>query len=231
MRVFKAGMLTALVLLVQVSISQNLFDPAKIDAAQKDQLKTALGITEKDFIISYLGSIGGWYMTAEMLRFCKQLSDKKPEAKFLFISPHNHDVIAAEAAKYGLPADKLIVKHGKRDEVPALLSLSSYSIFFIKPCFSKLSSSPTKHGEIMAMGIPVITNSGVGDVKEIVDQYHAGYVMDDFRDETFSAVIDKLVAGNVFDEAAIRNGAVEFFSLEKAVDLYDEIYSAVLFEK
>ena len=216
---------------IPCSADLNLFDPAKIDAAQKDQLKTALGITEKDFIISYLGSIGGWYMTAEMLRFCKQLSDKKPEAKFLFISPHNHDVIAAEAAKYGLPADKLIVKHGKRDEVPALLSLSSYSIFFIKPCFSKLSSSPTKHGEIMAMGIPVITNSGVGDVKEIVDQYHAGYVMDDFRDETFSAVIDKLVAGNVFDEAAIRNGAVEFFSLEKAVDLYDEIYSAVLFEK
>jgi len=208
----------------------NLFDPSKIHPAQKDQLKTALGITERDFIISYIGSIGGWYMTAAMLRFCKRLSDKNAEAKFLFISPHNHDIIAAEAAKYGLPADKLIVKHGKRNEVPALLSLSSYSLFFIKPCFSKLSSSPTKHGEIMAMGIPVITNSGVGDVKEIVDQYHAGYVVNDFSDATFNSVIDKMIAGNAFDAAGIRSGAVEFYSLEKAVELYDEIYNAILFE-
>ncbi|MEI9956314.1 MAG: hypothetical protein WDM90_08440 [Ferruginibacter sp.] len=50
--------------------------------------------------------------------------------------------------------------------MPLLLSLSQFSVFFIKPCYSKQSSSPTKHGEIMAMGIPLITNSGVGDVEK-----------------------------------------------------------------
>ena len=214
---------------IPCSADLNLFDPSKISTAQKEQLKKELSIAENDFIISYLGSIGGWYMIAEMLRFCKHLSEKKPEAKFLFISPHHHDVIAAEAAKYGLPADKLIVKHGKRNEVPALLSLSSYSIFFIKPCYSKLSSSPTKHGEIMAMGIPVITNSGVGDVREIVCKYNAGYVVDNFSDAAFTLVIDKLLAGNSFDAAGICKGAVEFYSLEKAVDLYEGIYREILF--
>ena len=213
---------------IPCSADLNLFDLSKINASQKQQLQKELNIEENDFIISYLGSIGGWYMTQEMLRFCKLLSDKKPAAKFLFISPHLHDVIAAEAAKYGLPADKLIVKHGKRNEVPVLLSLSNYSLFFIKPCFSKLSASPTKHGEIMAMGIPVITNSGVGDVKEIVEKYNAGYVVNDFTDTAFTSVIDKMIAGNSFDAAGIRNGAVEFYSLDKAVDLYDEIYNQIL---
>ncbi len=166
-------------------------------------------------------------MTKEMLRFCKLLSDKKPEAKFLFISPHNHDVIESEAVKYGLPADKLVVKHGKRNEVPALLSLSSYSVFFIKPCYSKLSSSPTKHGEIMAMGIPVIANSGVGDVKEIAERYKAGYVVNDFRDETFNIVIDKMLSGNPFDANNIREGAIDFYSLDKAVDLYEALYKKI----
>jgi hypothetical protein len=64
-----------------------------------------------------------------MMHFCKLLSDKMPLAKFLFISPHLHDVIASAAVKYGLSADKLIVKHGKRHEIPALLSLSD-SLFF-----------------------------------------------------------------------------------------------------
>ena len=216
---------------IPCSADMDLFDPSTINTAQKQQLQNELNIGEKDLIISYLGSIGGWYMTSEMLRFCKRLSDKIPQARFLFISPHLHDVIASEAAKYGLPADKLIVKHGRRAEVPALLSLSNYSIFFIKPCYSKLSSSPTKHGEIMAMGIPVITNSGVGDVKEIVNKYHGGYVLDDFTDKAFDAVVDSILGKKIFDADEIRNGAIEFYSLEKAVEQYTAIYREILFKK
>ncbi len=216
---------------IPCSADMQLFDPSTINAAQKQQLQNELNIGENDFIISYLGSIGGWYMTSEMLCFCKRLSDKIPQARFLFISPHLHDVIASEAAKYGLPANKLIVKHGKRAEVPALLSLSNYSIFFIKPCYSKLSSSPTKHGEIMAMGIPVITNSGVGDVKEIVNKYHGGYVLDDFTDEAFDAVVDSMPGNKTFDADEIRNGAKAFYSLEKAVEQYTAIYREILFKQ
>ena len=216
---------------IPCSADMDLFDPSTINTAQKQQLQNELNIGEKDLIISYLGSIGGWYMTSEMLRFCKRLSDKIPQARFLFISPHLHDVIASEAEKYGLPADKLIVKHGRRAEVPALLSLSNYSIFFIKPCYSKLSSSPTKHGEIMAMGIPVITNSGVGDVKEIVNKYHGGYVLDDFTDKAFDAVVDSILGKKIFDADEIRNGAIEFYSLEKAVEQYTAIYREILFKK
>ena len=216
---------------IPCSADMDLFDPATIPEAQIQQLQHELNIDEKDIIISYLGSIGGWYMTSEMLRFCKRLSGKIPQAKFLFISPHLHDVIAGEAAKYGLPADKLIVKQGKRAEVPALLSLSSYSIFFIKPCYSKLSSSPTKHGEIMAMGIPVITNSGVGDVEEIVNKYHSGYVLNNFTDEAFDAVIAAMQDNKMFDADEIRNGAKDFYSLEKAVEKYTAIYREILFKQ
>ena len=216
-------------LVIPCSADMDLFDPSTITAVEKQQLQNELNIGEKEFIISYLGSIGGWYMTSEMLRFCKHLSDKIPQAKFLFISPHLHDVVASEAAKYGLPADKLIVKNGRRAEVPALLSLSNFSIFFIKPCYSKLSSSPTKHGEIMAMGIPVITNSGVGDVKEIVHKYHGGYVLDDFTDEAFDAVVDSILGSKKFNADEIRSGAIEFYSLEKAVEKYTAIYRQILF--
>jgi len=204
-----------------------LFNPATIDPLLISQFKAELKINESDIIMSYLGSIGGWYLTEEMMRFCKLLSDKMPQAKFLFISPHLHDVIAAAAVKYGLSPDKLIVKHGKRHEVPALLSLSDYSIFFIKPCYSKISSSPTKHGEIMAMGIPVITNGGVGDVKEVVTKYNAGYVVNDFTDEAFKIVIDKILNGGPLDKIAIRNGAEEFYSLDHAVESYRKVYAKI----
>ncbi len=205
----------------------DLFDPAAIDPVIRQGFKTELEISDKDIVITYLGSIGGWYMTDEMMRFCKLVSDRIPQAKFLFISPHLHDVIIQHAAIHGLPADKIIAKHGKRHEVPVLLSLSSYSVFFIKPCYSKISSSPTKHGEIMAMGIPVITNGGVGDVKEIVGKYNAGYVVDDFDSLSFNKVIDQMLTAPPVDRSAIRAAAKDFYSLHRAVESYHKVYKEI----
>ena len=37
------------------------------------------------------------------------------------------------------------------------------------PSFSKKASCPTKMGEIMNLGVPVICNKGVGDVEEIMN--------------------------------------------------------------
>ena len=211
---------------IPCSADLELFNAENIDEAQKLALRKNLGLKQGDFVLSYLGSIGGWYLTAEMMMFCKRLLSKIPAAKFLFISPNLHEYIADTAAKYGVPREKIISVKAVRSEVPALLSLSSYSLFFIKPCFSKLSSSPTKHGELMAMGVPVVANGGVGDVKEIIEKYHGGFVVDDFSDASFDKVIAQLET-TVFDKGGIRDGAAEFYALEKAVASYTALYNEI----
>ena len=212
---------------IPCSVSLELFNPEKINSSSKTKLKNELGIKDDDFIISYLGSIGGWYLTDELMQFYKILSDKIPKAKFLFISPNGHDVIARVAEKVNLPPDKIIARSSQRNEVPTLLSLSKFSVFFIRPCYSKTSSSPTKHGEIMAMGIPVITNSGVGVVEEIVDKYQAGFVLKQLNKEEFLRVTDLLASGIMFDKALIRQGAQEFYALEKATEKYSQVYHQI----
>ena len=79
----------------------------------------------------------------------------------------------------------------------------------------------------MAMGIPVITNSGVGDVKEIVQKYNCGFVLNNFSTETYSVIIDQIQAGKAFDATLIRKGAVDVYSLDKAVELYTKLYKEV----
>ena len=143
---------------ISCSADLALFDPAAISEEQKTAVKNKFGIQPGDIIITYLGSVGGLYLTDEMMQFCKVAHDKIPAAKFLFISPGRHEAIAAAAAKQGIAAEKLIITSAARKEVPLYLSLSNFSVFFIRPCFSRKAQSPTKHGEIMAMGIPVITN-------------------------------------------------------------------------
>ena len=209
------------------SVDLQLFDPENVDHAEAEKFRSQLGIKKGDFVISYLGSIGGWYLVAEMMRFFKRLLRQIPDAKFLFISPDFHAHIKETAAKYDVPANNVIFAHAERREVPVFLSLSRYSLFFIKPCYSKLSSSPTKHGEIMAMGIPVITNGGVGDVSNLVKKYKSGFVADDFTDDSFDDIIQQLEI-STFDRNQIRAGAEAFYSLEKAVMSYAVMYDRIL---
>jgi glycosyltransferase involved in cell wall biosynthesis len=79
----------------------------------------------------------------------------------------------------------------------------------------------------MAMGIPVITNSGVGDVADIVTKYNAGYILNDFSEKSFNEVIEMILAGNTFDSTAIRNGASKFYALKNAVDQYRKVYDRI----
>lgn len=213
---------------IPCSADLQLFDPEKINEIEKDKLKAELDISKDDFVISYLGSIGGWYLTDEMMRFCKILGDKIPATKLLFISPHRHEEIKTAAEKYGIAADKIMIKKASRQQVPLLLSLSHYSVFFIRPCYSKQSSSPTKHGEIMAMGIPLITNSGVGDVETIMARYNSGIVIKDFTEEEFTVAAMKIAAGETFSKEGIRKGAEEFYSLDTAIEKYISIYRSIL---
>jgi glycosyltransferase involved in cell wall biosynthesis len=214
---------------VPCSVDLDLFNPAAINLAVKEKFKHELGINDDDFIISYLGSIGGWYLTDEMLKFCSKFLLKKPTAKFLFISNNNHKDITDAAKKFNIPENKILVKFAGRKDVPTLLSFSNYSLFFIKPCYSKQASSPTKHGEIMAMGIPVIANSGVGDVKEIIEKYEAGFVVDQFTDDELDKIIDKAIDPHTtFNTDKIREGAREYYNLEKTVNTYKQVYKKVL---
>jgi glycosyltransferase involved in cell wall biosynthesis len=79
----------------------------------------------------------------------------------------------------------------------------------------------------MAMGIPVITNAGVGDVKEIVTKYDAGVVIEDFSTASMQNAIEKIIS-TTFDKEKIRKGAEAFYSLEKAWNRIRSVYDKVL---
>ena len=54
-----------------------------------------------------------------------------------------------------------------------------------------------------------------------------GFVLNDFSDAAFNGVIEKMLSANSFDEVAIIKGAEEFYSLEKAVELYNQVYKEI----
>jgi glycosyltransferase involved in cell wall biosynthesis len=200
------------------------FNRERVEAAQVEAWREKLGIGSDDFVVTYLGSLGTWYLGDEMFRFFKQLRIHRPEAKFLLITPDSKSMIEAIAANNHIPSTSIIVQQAKRSEVPALLMLGDISLFFIKPVFSKQASSPVKMGEILAMGIPIIANAGVGDVDSIINDTRCGILVENFSEEAFDKGIASIPEFLHADKSVFELAARKYYSLENGVDHYYKIY-------
>ncbi len=207
------------------------FDLHRITAKKRQWLGAVHGIDPKLEYLGYVGSLGTWYMADEMLNLYSHLLQSRPKLRFLILSHDNLDSLRERAALLNISRSYIIQIAAERKEVPALMSMMAASVFFILPAYSKKASSPTKQGELMAMGIPVICNDNVGDTGEIVRRYNAGHVATGFDDSDFQEIADQWDALIQLNPEEIREGAKEYFSLEKGVAAYAEIYVAILAKK
>jgi glycosyltransferase involved in cell wall biosynthesis len=203
-----------------------LFNPEKNSQSDSAKLKENLGIDKDDFVLLYLGSLGTWYMLEEMLDFYSVLKAKslKPKARsrFLFVT-REQEMLKDSIKKHGFSEGEIIITACMRQEVPKYISICDASIFFILPTYSKKASAATKMGEIMAMGKPVITNTGWGDVDLVIPQTKAGVLVQEFSPVGYWKAIDQMNSMEI-DPLAIRKSAEELFSLQRGVEKYDSIY-------
>lgn len=204
----------------------DFFSEKNIDAVKQQQLKQALSISEANYVLCYCGSAGTWYLLDEMLQFFSCLLARQPRALFLIITPDDERSILLSAAKFNIGKEKIVVRSATREQMPSLISLSDASVFFIKNSYSKKASSPTKMGELMGMGIPVVCNAGIGDVDEIMIHSHAGILINTLNKESYDAAAKKLLATK-FSGEEIRAAAFINFSLKDGIARYHNVYDAL----
>ncbi len=187
--------------------------------------RAAMGIAADARVVVYLGSIGTWYMLEEMLDCFAVELERHLDAILLFISRDDPQRIRAAALARDIPPAAIVVRAASRAEVAHYLAVSDYGLFFIRPTFSKIASCPTKLGELLAMGLPVVTNAGVGDVDAIVAQSGAGVFVERFDKAAYGKALDAINAlprrGQEWRQRARR-----WFDLDSGVAAYDAIYRA-----
>jgi glycosyltransferase involved in cell wall biosynthesis len=128
----------------------------------RDRRRKELNVGDR-FVVVYSGSIDGWYLTAEMANFFAEFLRHQPAAYFLWLIPAGEKRIQSLMHERDIPPDRYTVRGVPSRDVASYLSASDAGLALIKPCFSKLASSPTKTAEYLACGLPVIINAGIGD--------------------------------------------------------------------
>jgi glycosyltransferase involved in cell wall biosynthesis len=119
-----------------------------------------------------------------------------------------------------------VIVAAKREEVPALIAAADIGVSFILATFSAKASCPTKFGEMLAMGVPVIANAGVGDMAEIIRNTGAGALVEDYDETSLKAAI-AVAESAAKDRKAVRAAAARYFALDRGIARYDAIYRAI----
>ncbi|MEO8433463.1 MAG: glycosyltransferase [Pyrinomonadaceae bacterium] len=208
-------------------------DLKRFKFAPDDRVSRRLELGLKDsFVVVYSGSIDGWYLTEEMADFFAWLIRNLPEAHCLWLTPSRHDRIHSLMKEREVDPARYTVLAAASKDVPSYLSASDAGLAFIKSCFSKLASSPTKNGEYLACGLPIIINSGIGDSDDLITQEKTGVLIKEFTVEEYERGTTQLLS-LMSDVAGTRRhvcGVAErLFDLNRVgLTRYAGLYEAVL---
>jgi glycosyltransferase involved in cell wall biosynthesis len=205
-----------------------LFDPSTVSSSDIARARERAGLSLGDFVLLYLGSLGPDYLLTEMITLFSQLLLVQPNARFLFVSNNGMDWVYDACRAQNVPLDRIHFVSVDRHDVPSFIALAHLSVVFIRPDVSKIGCSPTKIAELFACNIPVIANTGVGDLDAILDLKRNGsVVVDDFSCDTLRGAIEQVIAHQQMMLGSIRENSREF-ALEEGVSRYSAVYRELL---
>jgi len=170
-------------------VDNRLRDPASVTVIPccVDPSRANGAVVEKSesFELIYAGSVTGLYMLKEMGQLFMVLKEKRSDAFFRILTAGDPEYVRRVFSEIGLPEDSFSVQKSPPGEVFKWIARSRAAISFRKPTFSQIAASPTKIGEYLACGVPVIVNSGIGDTDDQLREDGTGVAVDRFGSEEY----------------------------------------------
>lgn len=208
---------------VPCSVDQQLFTT---DPYQRASQRMRLGLAPNDLVLAYLGSAGPLYRIDALYKLTVRLKAYGLPVRILFLGEHDTEdhISRAEALGLNLAAADIRCCQVPHHAVPAVLNAADFGICFINPSFSSLGVSATKVGEYLSCGLPVLSNKGIGDISQIIDEGKSGLILPDFDCVAIDRAAQQIAAGGFSTAQQIRDSAQKIFDMKQAIVLYDELY-------
>jgi glycosyltransferase involved in cell wall biosynthesis len=132
-----------------------------------------------------------------------------------------------EALRDGINRSYVLTKVRKYEEMPEEIANSTFGIAICRGDAGDVLKGvmPTKIAEFLAVGRPVIISAGMGNLDQLIRSTNTGIILADCANR--EEVLTK--ATNLLDDPDLsnrcRNLAITHFSMNKAIDSYNEIYT------
>lgn len=171
------------------------------------------------------GTLNDRYDVPAMVRLAEALARRRP------VELH---VLCPEPGRWGelLHRAGAVVGRARPEEMPGHVAAAhaGLSVLRTSPSVASRASMPTKIGELLACGRPVVVSRQLGDMEDIVQRFDCGVVLAGDGEEELARAAAEL--GRLVDDPATaarcRAAAEAHFDLERAVDALVEAYREVV---
>lgn len=206
-------------------VDLNRFETAT--AESRKEMRANLGVGER-FVLAYVGAFGGWYLTEETADLFGVLKAQNPDAFALILTQSSPEMIEPLLRERGYAINDYLITRVPSTEIPKYLSAADAAVSFIKRCYSKQASSPTKNAEYLACGLPIIANAGIGDVDRLINRNSVGALIDGFADVDYRAALDSVESLGDIGNRCREVARAEFDLSNVGGVRYRRIYSRLL---
>lgn len=153
-----------------------------------------LGIQDK-FVFLYLGTLSVWQWPEAMFSLFAQFYQKRPDSLFYLLLPtSDHEKALSFLKKHNLPATSFIVDEVPHNEVGSVIGVADAGLLLRKSHPVNQVSSPTKFGEYLAAGVPVIATHNIGDTSDLIEKENLGLLISATGDVVRSDHLERITA-------------------------------------
>jgi len=173
-----------------------------------------------------LGGTSTWYLPEAMLDLGARALARDDTAVLHVLTQDDQKPVHAELARRGVPAERVVVGAVPHADVPRWISGATAGIALLRPAPSKVASCPTKLGEFLACGVPLIVSGRCGDVDALLAEERVGVSVDDTSPAGLEDGLDRMLA--LREDPALsdrcRDVAERRFDVSIALDVYERAY-------
>jgi glycosyltransferase involved in cell wall biosynthesis len=143
-------------------------------------------------VLAYLGKLSLWYLPDEMARFFAAAHQLDQRWFFQIFTQSGAGLMTEALQRAGVKPKDYDIRFALPDDLPKVLGAADATISFRKGLRSTVAVSPTKVGECLAAGVPVVTNAGIGDCDRIIGGQRLGVIVHNFSDNDFRRAAQEL---------------------------------------
>lgn len=176
---------------------------------------------DKKIVFVYSGSVVKWQLPEKVVQFFISVKKFLPEAFLLFIT---HNIILAKKYLATLDSKDYYLISLPHTDIPSYLNAADIGIILREDNIVNRVACPTKFGEYLTCGLPVVITHGIGDTEDIVTQNNIGKLV---RLDSLNLDLNDIKYLINLDRNKIANLGRKLFSIdtykERILDAYHKL--------
>jgi glycosyltransferase involved in cell wall biosynthesis len=161
-------------LIVPCAVDTSLF---AFNQAYRDELRSKWRIRGGDTLFVYSGTDQHYQQINQIAHVFGRVLVHLPLSRILFLVPSRNRVsVERTLQKNGVPSSSYLIKSVHHNQIPAFLSAADLGFLLRRDLKLNHVASPTKFGEYLACGVPVIASPYVDSVRDAITSGCIGHL-------------------------------------------------------